>query len=308
MISKNFDLKTFKNKAANASDFLKSKGHDIPKTTLLHTLSVFLGEKNWNSLQASLKKDNNDFSNSEEHVNKKDLEKEHSFLNYKYDTKILQSIATHTGFLNIEEKNLYPFVDILNSISHLIKETNYERTKSLLDEETIKLNLITTADFIQNAGDYFKNLKIYHSRNIEDNESSHSYKKPYSHFIKLLVKNFNLIGDEQMVSNDFFLFGKEENKDFNMFFFSVIILLFTNLNVFNSGFQKTVIIKFRQRGDKMKISLYSFLDISENTICQFPYDNRFSNRIDISKDTIINVEQKMGSIIYPEEIDSITIG
>lgn len=54
MINKQFDLNKFYAQSAKMSDFLKGKGHDISRTTLLHGLSVMMGEKNWNTLKPKL--------------------------------------------------------------------------------------------------------------------------------------------------------------------------------------------------------------------------------------------------------------
>lgn len=54
MINKDFNLDKFKKQSAKVSDFLKQKKHPIPKTTLLHALSIFLEEKDWNTLSAKL--------------------------------------------------------------------------------------------------------------------------------------------------------------------------------------------------------------------------------------------------------------
>ena len=55
MINKQFDLNKFYSQSAKMSDFLKGKGHNISRTTLLHGLSVMMGEKNWNTLKPKLK-------------------------------------------------------------------------------------------------------------------------------------------------------------------------------------------------------------------------------------------------------------
>lgn len=54
MINKQFDLHKFKAQSAKMSDFLKGKGHDISRITLLNGLSVMMGEKNWNTLKPKL--------------------------------------------------------------------------------------------------------------------------------------------------------------------------------------------------------------------------------------------------------------
>lgn len=52
MISKDFTLDKFKQKSSKISDFLKSKGHNVPKSTLYHALSFMLDENNWNTLKS----------------------------------------------------------------------------------------------------------------------------------------------------------------------------------------------------------------------------------------------------------------
>lgn len=53
-MKKDFSLQSFKSSASNASDFLKTKGYDIPRSLMLNTFSVFMGMKNWNTAQAML--------------------------------------------------------------------------------------------------------------------------------------------------------------------------------------------------------------------------------------------------------------
>lgn len=56
MINKEFDLSRFKQKSSKVSGYLKSKGHEIPKSTLYHALSLMFDENNWNTLKAKLEK------------------------------------------------------------------------------------------------------------------------------------------------------------------------------------------------------------------------------------------------------------
>lgn len=55
-MQKEFDLKTFKKAASNVSGFLKDKNVDISHVTLYNALSLFLGYKNWNTLNNTLSK------------------------------------------------------------------------------------------------------------------------------------------------------------------------------------------------------------------------------------------------------------
>lgn len=50
-MKKQFNLQSFKSSAAKMSDYLKNKGHKVPYSVLLNSLSLFLGEKNWNTLE-----------------------------------------------------------------------------------------------------------------------------------------------------------------------------------------------------------------------------------------------------------------
>lgn len=56
MINKEFDLSKFKQKSSKVSGYLKSKGHEIPKNTLYHALSLMFDENNWNTLKVQLEK------------------------------------------------------------------------------------------------------------------------------------------------------------------------------------------------------------------------------------------------------------
>ena len=53
-MKKQFNLQNFKSSSAKMSDYLKNKGHKIPYNVLLNSLSLFLGEKNWNTLEGLL--------------------------------------------------------------------------------------------------------------------------------------------------------------------------------------------------------------------------------------------------------------
>lgn len=57
-MNKNFTLQSFKSAVSNASDYLKGKGFEASHSSMLEAFSIFLGSKNWNTLQASLKEKN----------------------------------------------------------------------------------------------------------------------------------------------------------------------------------------------------------------------------------------------------------
>lgn len=58
-MEKKFDLNKFKKQASKVSDFLAQKEASVPKETLLNALSIFVGEKNWNTLRALLSEPKN---------------------------------------------------------------------------------------------------------------------------------------------------------------------------------------------------------------------------------------------------------
>lgn len=58
-MNKEFTLQNFKSASSNASDYLKGKGYDVPRAVMLNMFSVFLGAKNWNTLEAQLSNNNN---------------------------------------------------------------------------------------------------------------------------------------------------------------------------------------------------------------------------------------------------------
>lgn len=53
-MNKEFTLQNFKSAASKTGQILTQKGYKIPQSTLYHALSVFVGAKNWNTLQAEL--------------------------------------------------------------------------------------------------------------------------------------------------------------------------------------------------------------------------------------------------------------
>lgn len=57
-MNKEFTVQNFKSASSNASDYLKGKGYDVPRGVMLNMLSVFLGSKNWNTLEAQLSNTN----------------------------------------------------------------------------------------------------------------------------------------------------------------------------------------------------------------------------------------------------------
>lgn len=62
-MKKQFTTQNFKSSAKKTGDYLNNKGYNIPRSTILNSLSLFLGYKNWNTLESILK-NNTDSENS----------------------------------------------------------------------------------------------------------------------------------------------------------------------------------------------------------------------------------------------------
>lgn len=91
-MNKNFTLQSFKSAVSNASDYLKGKGLEVSHSTMLNVFSVFLGSKNWNTLQAELKEKNN-----------KEVDD-----NYLYNLK--------SGIILVISKNEQDYIDYINNV------------------------------------------------------------------------------------------------------------------------------------------------------------------------------------------------
>lgn len=128
-INKEYTLQTFKASASNTSQFLEGKGYKIPQTTLLHALSVFVGEKNWNTLQALLK-------------NKSDEKTccEHDSENItKIIDKILENL-NDTSYLCIVKEETEETLSFIKNRLQKIKEklfARWEEDKYYIDSTTI---------------------------------------------------------------------------------------------------------------------------------------------------------------------------
>lgn len=150
MISKDFTLDTFKRKCSKISDFLKSKGHNVPISTLHHALSFMLDENNWNTLKAKLESKNE--TNSKVKEEKEILLLWASFIKDVYEYlfgdffKIYDEEEFFKELVLIAEeiyKNddihfLYRTMPSLNFIKH----GNFGEYKLIGDEDILKISLL----------------------------------------------------------------------------------------------------------------------------------------------------------------------
>lgn len=161
MINKEFDLNRFKQKSSKVSGYLKSKGHEIPRNTLFHALSLMFDENNWNTLKAKLEKNEVPVSIKEE--NNDEIEtlmmtemvyniyvyffnKLFSIENPELFKKEINSIAKKINNNNccyndyICTKDFFDFVEY-NNDSALLYET-----KLIGDEDILKISLLDTIE------------------------------------------------------------------------------------------------------------------------------------------------------------------
>lgn len=167
MINKEFDLSRFKQKSSKVSGYLKSKGHEIPKNTLYHALSLMFDENNWNTLKAKLEK--NEVPVSIEKENNPETETETETLviaqmiyniymyffdklfiiedNYLFRKEII-SIATKINDFAygeyIQTKDFFYFIECHNDSSLL------SQAKLIGDEDILKISLL---DNIENGSE-----------------------------------------------------------------------------------------------------------------------------------------------------------
>lgn len=182
MINKEFNLDKFKKQSAKVSGFLSEKGHAIPKSTILHALSIFLEEKNWNTLSAKLE---------EPKIN-----------------EIVKSSDTEIQMLDILHEEC---ILILKNIYHEIFATHFPvKTESWMNNN---FKDIVNNILLSDRGHYPSSRNFLTSQQVDF--------FPDSHF---LIKDMNLIGDEQILKIAFSYNKKMDNflsgsYSFNLFDF-----------------------------------------------------------------------------------------
>lgn len=161
-MNKNFSMQSFKASASNASDFLKNKGYEIPRSLMLNTLSVFLGLKNWNTAQSILnsqtqEKESNDitkFNNGLILISSKDPQKIIDYIHEKIsidllkkteNKKILRSQVHEKYYKNLDVK-IYDTL-IKKSAFSIITSTGFETYYKGNSKEVIK-------NFLRRRPDY----------------------------------------------------------------------------------------------------------------------------------------------------------
>lgn len=121
-MKKEFNLQKFKSASSNIDNFLKGKGYTIPRSTMLNALSVFLGSKNWNTLQAELKEPKSRHNPLQNMVNNNyglffvcssDFNKIDEYINKK---------AIPFLFDNLKQKKIIQYTDIIDKYNIDVKD------------------------------------------------------------------------------------------------------------------------------------------------------------------------------------------
>lgn len=133
-MNKNFTLQSFKSAVSNASDYLKGKGFEASHSAMLEAFSIFLGSKNWNTLQASLKEKNtknNDLDDIYKHpsgiilVISKNEQEYIDYINNVIMRKIFNIRENDRIIRNLAEEKYYK--DYLEMVSNYKNEVNGNR-------------------------------------------------------------------------------------------------------------------------------------------------------------------------------------
>lgn len=235
MISKEFDLNKFKAQSSKVSDFLKGKGHDIPKSTLHHALSVMMGERNWNTLESKLKPQNK-------------LEESSS------------NIFNADNFIFLS--TIFKRTDAIKCIQCLFSEP--EKYKYFDVNHIYNFSL-----FSQSMPEYVFTSPLLLAKNFEikdDTSSKNLFNLPEHRFINVIEKSIidrDLIGDEIFFKFSY-VFNFTDSLKNNVSKILNSILLQCAFSPKNNDYQDCFVheplIKINSRGSRVKVSIYAFIN------------------------------------------------
>ncbi len=261
MINKQFDLNKFYAQSAKMSDFLKGKGHNISRTTLLHGLSVMMGEKNWNTLKPKL----------QQSLLEQNTDEPKAVLNDKYgiNPSIKAINYGHIYFCDevFESERLIECVESLFNNTNNYPKYNLDDIYDydIFDKDSLFKDDFSLNDAFDRMNDptfITKYLKLTDNKNdikLIENDSLQSFNS----FINSAIEKRKLIGDEL-----FFRFSF--NLDLNQFKRENVeklltVILFQHAlsprNTYSSDFFVLhPLVKVNCRGNRVKISIYSFIN------------------------------------------------
>lgn len=150
-MNKEFTRQNFKSASSNASDYLKGKGYNVPRGVMLNMLSVFLGSKNWNTLEAQLSNTN---TVKNDNIVKKRLD----------------------GLTLVISKDKEEYIKYINNVllSSIVEEN--EGVKKILhyqSDKEISLDLEKHADsFERNIFENYQSYEVHYSRSEQKSLSN----------------------------------------------------------------------------------------------------------------------------------------
>lgn len=133
-MQKEFDLKTFKKSASNVSGFLKDKNVDISHVTLYNALSLFLGYKNWNTLNNVLSKP----AGQETTKNKK---VDDSSIDLIFKNRVIRFVDFFKNVYNAEYGSHIVLVGKATSPYRMKVENIFEAAEKLINSDNDDLDL-----------------------------------------------------------------------------------------------------------------------------------------------------------------------
>lgn len=202
-INKEYTLQTFKASVSNTSQFLEGKGYKIPQTTLLHALSVFVGEKNWNTLQPLLKNKPEKQTQSDNNI-PKDVN--------KIINELLDNVERDNDTKNKELLNQIEIYDQI--IDKPERQKNDEKVSATLSFIKNRLDLINDEFFIN----WEKNkcllsaVKADNDKEHDDKDDTNSIEIGYSNTEKWKYQISQFMVEKYITFNNNIL------KDSNFFF------------------------------------------------------------------------------------------
>lgn len=257
MINKQFDLNKFYSQSAKMSDFLKGKGHNISRTTLLHGLSVMMGEKNWNTLkpkldlppeQKNLKEQLLSVSNTPDNGNwdKDDIIIFNEIFNKNNLIQCVESLFKYPESYpryNIDEIYEYKLFDVYRIYENL----SIEDALLKLDDPSFLIKYLKLTD------DYNDISKVHGDSLFNFNA-----------FINGEIERRNLIGDELFFKFSFHFDLNNSKKENARKFLTTILFqhALSPRNTYSENFfVRHPLVRVNCRGKRVKVSIFAFINM-----------------------------------------------
>lgn len=258
MINKQFDLNKFYAQSAKMSDFLKGKGHNIPRTTLFHGLSVMMGEKNWNTLKPKL-----DLPLEQKNSKEQLLSVSNAPVNGAWDKDaiiIFNEIFNKNKLIECIESlfkypESYPRYNIDDIYDYEIFETSLLSKKDLFVDDAI--SHLDDPSFLSRylkITDYNNDINMIYSRELPAFDS----------FIDGQINGRKLIGDELFFRFSFHFDLNNSRKENSEKILTAILFqhALSSRNTYsNDFFVRHPLVRVNCRGNRVKVSIFAFINM-----------------------------------------------